>query len=146
VVAEGKCIAEHQRQFSRDRRILDPWHYLPLLERKPGALRNGLPFKDWSLPTPIARVRKKLLNHPKGDRAFVDILLAMREYGSEIMTVACELTLEHGTVSSAVVLNHVHRLAHSDKLRSVDVPDSLVLNIEPAADCGRYDRLREATL
>lgn len=146
VVAEGQCIAEHQRHFSRDRQILDPWHYLSLLERKPGALRNGLPFKDWSLPTSIERVRKKLLKQPRGDRAFVDILLAMREHGSEILTVACELTLEHGTVSSAIVLNHVHRLAHPDKQKSVDVPDSLALKTEPAADCSRYDILREAVV
>jgi len=28
----------------------DPWHHVPMLARKPGALRNGAPFKDWLLP------------------------------------------------------------------------------------------------
>ena len=29
---------------------ITPWHYVPVLARKPGALRNGAPFKDWVLP------------------------------------------------------------------------------------------------
>ena len=39
-----EVVAEHRRFFGRDRMILDPWHYLPVLARKPGALRNGMPF------------------------------------------------------------------------------------------------------
>ena len=44
VVADGAVIAEHVRRFGRDILVCDPWHYLSLLERKPGALRNGVPF------------------------------------------------------------------------------------------------------
>jgi hypothetical protein len=40
--------------------IYDPWHYVPVLARKPGALRNGAPFKDWVLPAAMERVRRKL--------------------------------------------------------------------------------------
>ena len=32
--------------------VYDPWHYVPVLARKPGALRNGAPFKDWGCPAP----------------------------------------------------------------------------------------------
>jgi hypothetical protein len=34
-------------------------HYVPLVQRKPGALRNGAPFMD--LPEPLARLRQALL-------------------------------------------------------------------------------------
>jgi hypothetical protein len=37
--------------------IYDPWHYLAVLEKKPGALRNGAPFKQWDLPESIADIR-----------------------------------------------------------------------------------------
>ena len=50
VRCDDEVVAEHQRFFGRDRMILDPWHYLPVLARKPGALRNGAPFQDWELP------------------------------------------------------------------------------------------------
>jgi hypothetical protein len=46
----GEVVAEHPRQFGRDQVIYNPWHYLPVLTRKPGALRNGAPFRDWELP------------------------------------------------------------------------------------------------
>ena len=42
-------VAEHPRCFERNKVIYDPWHDVPVLERKPGALRNGAPFKDWPI-------------------------------------------------------------------------------------------------
>ena len=45
VAADGAVIAEHARRFGRGALICDPWHNLSLLERKPSALRNGVPFR-----------------------------------------------------------------------------------------------------
>jgi hypothetical protein len=45
-----------------------------VLARKPGALRNGAPFKDWVLPASLERVRRKLAGADDGDRQMVDIL------------------------------------------------------------------------
>ncbi len=50
---EGKVVGEHRRCFGRDQTVFDPWHYVPVLARKPGALRNGAPFKDWILPASL---------------------------------------------------------------------------------------------
>jgi hypothetical protein len=47
---DGATVAEHRRCFGRGQTVYDPWHYVPVLARKPGALRNGAPFKDWVLP------------------------------------------------------------------------------------------------
>ena len=71
LVADGDIIAEHARCFGRDKFIFNPWHYLPVLERKPGALRHGAPFQEWDLPVSIQVVRDRLMKQPKGDRAFV---------------------------------------------------------------------------
>jgi len=143
LVADGQQLAEHRRSFGRERQILDPWHYLPLLERKPGALRNGTPFQNWPLSGPIDKVKAKLMKQPKGDRAFVEILLAVHEHGSEVVTVACELALEHRTITAPVVLNHVHRLNAKVPILLLPVPDNLTLRQEPQANCDRYDQLRE---
>jgi len=43
---DGRPVGEHRRCFGRDQTMFDPWHYVPVLARKPGALRNGAPFKD----------------------------------------------------------------------------------------------------
>ena len=57
---DGAVVAEHPRCFGRGETIYDPWHYVPVLARKPGALRNGAPFKDWLLPASLERLRRKL--------------------------------------------------------------------------------------
>src|SRR3546814_3679695 len=72
-----EVVAEHPRYFGRNRTIYDPWHYLPVLARKPGALRNGAPFQDWDLPPALARLRRKLGNGDDADRRFVRVLSAV---------------------------------------------------------------------
>lgn len=52
---DGVVVAEHHRRFGRDETAYDPWHYVPVLARKPGALRNGAPFKDWVLPSAMEK-------------------------------------------------------------------------------------------
>src|ERR1700719_3417491 len=54
---DGRLVGEHARSFGRDQTVFDPWHYVPVLVRKPGALRNGAPFKDWVLPAALQRIR-----------------------------------------------------------------------------------------
>ena len=60
VLLDDVVVADHSRQFRRNQIVYDPWHYLPVLMRKQGALRNGAPFKDWDLPPALAKVRAKL--------------------------------------------------------------------------------------
>ncbi len=141
IVADGEVIAEHVRRFGRDQLICDPWHYLPILERKPGALRNGAPFLEWDLPMPIQRVRDRILKQPKGDRAFVELLLVAREVGLETLGVACELTLECGIVTAAVVMNELRRLTAPARPIEISMPDQFRLQVEPLANCSRYDHL-----
>jgi len=45
IISQGKVIAFYDRQFGRGKTMFDPWHSLPVLQRKPGALRNGAPFQ-----------------------------------------------------------------------------------------------------
>jgi transposase len=140
IVANGEVIAEHVRHFGRDQLVCDTWHYLPVLAMKPGALRNGVPFQD--LPPAIGVVRDKILKQPKGDRAFVELLLAAKEVGLEPLEVACELALEHGILTAAVVMNELRRLITPPQHAQINLPDQLQLQQEPLADCDRYDSLR----
>jgi transposase len=142
VVADGRMIAQHARRFGRDQLICDPWHYLPILERKPGALRNGTPFREWNLPQSIQLVRDRILKQPKGDRSFVELLLMARDVGLETLEVACDLVLDGNVVTASVVMNAMQRLIAPMQPVTMNVPDMLKLEIEPLADCGRYDRLR----
>ena len=71
---DGRPVGEHARCFGRDQTRFNPWHYVPVLARKPGALRNGAPFKDWVLPASLTQVWRKLAAMADGDRQMVEML------------------------------------------------------------------------
>ena len=73
-----EVVADHPRHFRRDEELLRTCT-ICLLMKKPGALRNGAPFKDWDLPASLTQVRAKLTTHADGDRQFVKILGAVLE-------------------------------------------------------------------
>ena len=141
IVAEGKTIATHWRSFLRDQLICDPWHYLPVLERKPGAIRHGAPFQNWELPEAIRRVREKLQQQDKNERAFVDLLLLTREAGLDAFETACELALESGVVNASVLQNAIRRLIEPVRPKTLNASENLQLITEPQADFQRYDHL-----
>ncbi len=143
IVKNGEVVGEHIRQFGRGKTIYDPWHYLGILERKPGALRDGAPFKDWDLPSGMKQVQRRLLSRPGGDREFVEILIAARDHGLEITDGACRTALSDKTIRSEVVLNLITRKLDPPPIDPVHTPERLNLSEEPLADCGRYDSLRE---
>jgi hypothetical protein len=90
-------------------------------------------------------VRDHILRQPKGDRAFVELLLMAREVGLEPLQVACELVLDGTVVTASVVLNEMRRLLAPTQPMALSVPDMLKLQLEPLADCARYDHLRGAS-
>jgi transposase len=141
---DGRVVGEHPRSFGRDRTISDPWHYVPVLARKPGALRNGAPFKNWVLPAGLERVRRKLVGAADGDRQFVDILTAVLSDGLPAVEAACQEALGQGVHSADVILNILARRREPATPLTIVTPDALRLRHAPAADCARYDRLRRA--
>lgn len=139
---DGRIVGAHARCFGRDQTVYDPWHYVPVLARKPGALRNGAPFKDWILPASLARIRRKLTSAEDGDRQMVDILTAVLSDGLAAVESACAEALREGVHSAAVVLNILARSREAAAPVTIMTPDALRLRHVPTADCARYDSLR----
>jgi hypothetical protein len=141
---DGRIIGEHVRCFERDRTIYDPWHYVPVLSKKPGALRNGAPFKDWTLPNAIAQVRRRLAEDRDGDRQMVDILAAVLCDGMPAVEAACAEALAQGLHSADVILNLISRRREPRRPPTLLMVEHLRLQHQPVADCARYDALRRA--
>jgi transposase len=142
---DGAIIGEHRRRFGRGETIYDPWHYVPVLTRKPGALRNGAPFKDWPLPASLERVRRKLKGSDDGDRQMVKILSAVLSDGLVAVEAACNEALAGGVHSADVILNILARQRDPGPAATILTPDALRLRHAPIADCARYDSLRKAS-
>ena len=141
---EGQIVAEHRRSMGRGETVYDPWHYVPVLARKPGALRNGAPFKDWVLPGAMERVRRKLAGSDDGNRQMVDVLAAVLTDGLPAVEAACAEALAQGVHSADVILNILARRRDPGPPVTILTPDALRLRHAPIADCSRYDRLRRA--
>jgi transposase len=139
---DGRLVAEHARHHGRGETIYDPWHYVPVLARKPGALRNGAPFKDWVLPAALERVRRKLAGSNDGDRQMVAILATVLTDGLPAVEAACAQAMSEGVHSSDVIINILARRRDPGPAASILTPDALMLTHAPVADCARYDQLR----
>jgi transposase len=139
---DGHVVAEHARHHGRGETIYDPWHYVPVLARKPGALRNGAPFKDWVLPAALERVRRKLAGSDDGDRQMVAILATVLTDGLTAVEAACAQAVSEGVHSSDVIINILARRRDPGPVASILTPDALMLRHAPLADCARYDQLR----
>ncbi|CAG4900907.1 unnamed protein product, partial [Acidocella sp. C78] len=149
VAAEGQIICEHPRIIDRThngpgRTVYDWRHYLAVIQRKPGALRNGAPFLE--LPDAFKRLQQHLLRRPGGDREMVEILALVLHHDEQAVLVAVELALEDGVPSKTHIINRLHRLIDGKQapLPVITAPQALTLANEPKADVERYDSLRQS--
>jgi transposase len=141
-VAMGDAIvAIHERLSDAGRVNYDWQHYIELIQRKPGALRNGAPFAD--MPVPLQRLRQGLLRRVGGDKVMAQVLASVPTAGLEAVLVAVELVVESGALSIEHVLNVLARL------NAIPQPDCVETTLElmeaPLANTSRYDSLRTAT-
>ena len=148
VAAEGQILCEHARIIERShhqpgRTIYDWRHYLAVIPRKPGALRNGAAVTE--LPKAFRQLQAQLLKRPGGDREMVEILALVLQHDEQAVLAAVELALEGGVATKTNILNLLHRLVDGAPTSTPPVtsPQALALSREPRADVHRYDGLRD---
>jgi transposase len=145
IVADDAVVASHERLSDRGQTQYNWQHYIPLIQRKPGALRNGAPFAD--MPEPLQQLRRALLREPGGERVMAQVLAIVPTAGLDAVLVAVELALEstrQGHVSVEHVLNVLARL------NAASTPESAATALQvatpPLANTERYDSLRAASV
>ena len=139
LVGGDRIVATHDRLTERDAVRYDWQHYIPLVSRKPGALRNGAPFSD--MPAPLLKLRQGLMRHAGGDKVMAQVLAAIPVSGLDEVLVAVELVIESGAISAEHIINVLERLKACERPPCVET--SLQLKEAPLADTGRYDKLRD---
>ena len=108
VAADDSIVASHSRVTGAGQTNYDWQHYIDLVQRKPGALRNGAPFLD--MPEPLLRLRQSLLRHTGGDRVMADVLAMVPQAGLECVLVAVSLLLEGAAPSGSISAEHVRNV------------------------------------
>lgn len=141
-IYEGQEVGQHVRRFTRGGTYYDWQHYLPLLARKPGALRNGSPFNEMPLPDELVFVQNHLQQHPQGLRDFAHILSYLPTESMDSVVAACSMAMQSGTISKDIILNILLRKKDQQDDTS-DAPTFIYMKLKhiPTDDCGRYNHL-----
>ena len=95
-----EVIARHSRSYEQDDFVFDPIHYLPLLERKTGALDQAAPLAGWDLPEEYRTLRRLLEDRmgQRGKREFVRVLRLMEHFSHQEVHHAVRDVLRLGAV------------------------------------------------
>jgi transposase len=144
-------IASHPRCYDREQDILDPLHYLPLLEQRPGAFDHAKPIRHWrkSWPPVYERLLAQLRSRwpdGRGVREFVRILKLHQDHPADLVAQAVGQALEYGCAHADGVQLCLRQLQHPElPLAPIDLtqwPELEVVAIL-APDLQRYDQLLE---
>lgn len=148
VLSDGQnMIAEHARCFGRYKKQFCIWHYLPLFQQRPGALRNGAPFKRWEAPKALTVIWDHYRKQAGGDRDFVELLTLYQKHGAEAVEMACQLAMEYKTLQLPAIIALLHDLTEQacPKEMAAEVNSYPQLQLPPEANCHRYDQLIHTT-
>jgi len=114
-----EVIATHPRCYDRHQDVLDPLHYLPLLEQRPGAFDHAQPIRRWRASWPpvyeqlLAHLREKW-PEGRGVREFVRILRLHRDHPADLIAQAVSRALEYGCAHADGVLLCLRQLTSPD--------------------------------
>ncbi len=97
----SEVIAKHPRSYERDDFVYDPIHYLPLLERKTGALDQAAPLQGWELPEEFGTLRRLLESRMgrRGKREYVQVLRLLETFSQQEVHTAVRDAIRLGAVS-----------------------------------------------
>lgn len=96
----GEIIARHPRCYDREDMVFDPVHYLPLLEKKIGALDQAAPLAEWDLPEEFQILRRLMEARmiKVGRREYVQVLRLLEAFAMDDLHVAVKNALRIGAV------------------------------------------------
>ncbi len=101
IIHLDEVLARHERSYAREQDIFEPFHYLPLLQQRPGAFEYAKPIRRWRKTWPP--VYETLLERLKtadaggrGVKAFIQVLQLHREYPAEQVAQAVKMALDIG--------------------------------------------------
>ena len=149
-VSDGnEVIASHPRCYGHKQDILDPLHYLPVLEQRPGAFEHAKPIRQWrtSWPPVYERLLTQLQarqSEGEGIREFLRILQLHRTYPAEYVEQAVAQALAYGCLSADGVGLCLHQLLNPETplpaVNLAEQPGLVNVGAQPL-DLNRYEQL-----
>ncbi|HIE86318.1 MAG TPA: transposase, partial [Gammaproteobacteria bacterium] len=110
IYVQGREVARHERIWEKEQIRMEPLHYLPLLENKPGSLDYALPLDSWQLPECFGVLRKRLENEMQGEgiREYIRVLRLLEKHSMPELRRAIEKSLEYGAITRDAVAQFLY--------------------------------------
>jgi transposase len=149
IVARGEVVATHARCLQKHQMIIEPIHYLAVLDRKPGVLDAAPAFRDWELPACFAAFRTALMElhgATPGTRRYVRVLQLLAEHPLARVRQAVEECIYEHIIDAETVIQRTRRRAATAALTSGAAPELPVASGAagvqvPLPDLSRFDQL-----
>ena len=129
----AEIVARHRRSYVRGDVVYDPLHYLPLLEKKPGALDQAAPLRDWKLDPAFDALRRLLEARfgPRGKREYIQVLRLLEDFPERQVTAAVQDAVKRRLIGFDAVKHLLlarieRRPAHLDLTRYPHLPQPFV--------------------
>jgi transposase len=146
---QSRDVAEHPRCYGKGQELLDPLHYLDLLEDRPRAFEHAKPIRRWRDQWPpvyeryLAKLRQRL-DEAQAVQCFVQVLYLHREFAAADIEYAVQRALD-AECFNADGVRHLLLVQHDPP----PVPVTLDLAARPelhqlpvlVPDLARYNRL-----
>jgi transposase len=149
ILADHQVIATHTRTYGRKENVLDPLHYLPLLEQRPGAFEHAQPLRQWRAQWPpvyetlLAALRRQQPSESQAIRAFIQILQLHQHHAPDQIEAAIKQALAEGLTSLVGVRFCLNRLLDpTPVVAPLDLstrPELVEIGRQPTS-LERYDR------
>ncbi|MBI5116669.1 IS21 family transposase [Candidatus Poribacteria bacterium] len=148
VLCRGEVIARHERCYGQNQDILDPYHYIPLLERRPALLDHGKAFKGWPLPAIFEIARRRLQeSRVRGARDYIRILRLHDRFTTDQIGSALKQAEELGCLGAdeveMLLLKRIEPPPTTDGLSNLD--DALTALRVEAINLQRFNELVEVS-
>ncbi|OWK39390.1 Mu transposase domain-containing protein [Fimbriiglobus ruber] len=141
IVADNRVVATHARTYAKQERVLDPRHFLVVLERKPAALDHAPVYRDWQLPPAFHELRTRLealLGPRTGSRQYIRVLQLLARFPLDRVEQAVALALARGDPNATAITAAIERLSDGANRERPSDPATITV---PPPDLSRYDRL-----
>jgi hypothetical protein len=146
VVGDGATIAAHVRSYGRGQKVLDPLHFLGVLERKPAAPDHAPVYRDWQLPTAFTALRAALagrLGPGAGARHYIRVLQLLASHPAERLGLVIAGCLSRGELDATIITAAARQIPcdGAPPLNDTALPlDLAAVTVRPT-DLAQFDRL-----
>ncbi len=133
-------VAQHKREYGRNKNSFQLEHYFKALVRKPYAVTHAAVVRE--LPEPFQQARMLLYrSDPSGYRELVRILLLHREFSAEEVRKGVERAVAVGRLSAEDIRQGLLNQLGPDRLQGAAVPGLIAsINVD-IGDPHSYDEL-----